>query len=301
MTKKNILITGGTGLIGSVLIKKLYEKGFNCFILTTSAVNDRPKTYKWNPELHVCDMLPNVEYYAVINLAGASIADTKWNPDGIEQISFSRIDSTNYLKTIISAFPHPPKHVISASAIGYYGFETDEIKTEDSPNGHDFAAKVCRDWEQAASNLKTNDTQLSILRIGIVLAQKGGFYKKIKDLAKYKIAAPLASGKQPVSWIHVEDLVNLFIEILENKIAPSTYNAVANTNTNKEVTKSIASKNGQPFVLPAVPEFLLKLIFGKKAEMFTRGSIISNSKLKKEGFQFKYSDLNKAVSELTNR
>ncbi len=299
--KKNILITGASGLIGKVLSKKLSEQGFNCITLTTSAVNDRPKTYMWNPELKICDLLPHIEYYAVINLAGASIADTKWNRAGMELISFSRIDSTKYLKTIVNEFPNPPKHAISTSAIGYYGFGTVEIKTEDSLNGNDFAATVCRDWEHAASNLKTNDTQLSIIRIGIVLAQKGGFYKKIKDLTKYKIAAPLATGKQPVCWIHVDDLVNLFIEILENKIKPGTYNAVANTNTNKEITKSIANQNGQYYGLPAVPAFLLKLIFGNKAEIFTEGSFVSNSKLLKEGFLFKYLDLDKAVSDLANR
>lgn len=301
VTKKNILITGASGLIGSVLTKKLSEQGFNCYTLTTSSVNDRPRTYKWNPELKICDLLPHTEYYAVINLAGASIADTKWNRAGMELISFSRIDSTKYLKNIIGMFSSPPKHVISASAIGYYGFGIDEIKTEDSPNGSDFAATVCRNWEHAASNLKTNNAQLSIIRIGIVLAQKGGFYKKIKDLAKYKIAAPLATGKQSVCWIHVNDLVNLFIEILENKIKPGTYNALANINTNKEITKSIAKQNGQYFGLPAVPKFLLKLIFGKKAEIFTEGSFVSNSKLLKEGFLFKYSDLDNAVSDLANR
>ena len=298
MTKKNILITGATGLIGSALIKNLSEQGFNCITLTRSVVNDRPKTFKWNPELQICDMLPHIEYYAVINLAGASIVDTKWNKEGKDQISFSRIDSTTYLKRIIDTFPHPPKHFISASAIGYYGFENDEIKTEDSLSGNDFAAVVCHDWELAASNLKTIETQLTIIRIGIVLAQKGGFYKKMETLAKNKIAAPLASGQQPVCWIHIDDLINLFIDILNNKISPGTYNAVANTNTNKEVTKLIASKNGQPILLPAVPASLLKILYGKKMELFTKGSIVSNSKLLKEGFQFQYSDLENAVSDL---
>lgn len=299
MNKKNILITGATGLIGTALTQKLSDKGYTPIILTTTAVNDRRNTYKWNPELKVCDRLPNKEFYGVINLAGASIADNRWNKEGKELISKSRINSTNYLKSIVNNLHPAPKHIISVSAIGYYGLIDNEIKTEDSAAGADFAAKVCADWEQAASNLKTNNNHLSILRIGIVLAKKGGFYKKIKDLAKLKIAVPVGSGLQPVSWIHVDDLVNIFVDILDNKLKPGIYNAVANIENNKNITKIIAKKNGQPFIWPAVPAFLLKIIFGDKFEIFCKGTRVSNSKLLEEGFQFEYTDLDKAILDLS--
>ncbi len=291
MTPKNILITGATGLIGTLLTRKLTEKGYTVFVFSTSRSDEKLNIYKWDPDLKIFDMLPDVQFYGVINLAGASIADTIWNEAGMNLIKQSRIDSTCFLKNIINQLPNSPKHIISVSAIGYYGLINNETKTEESKCGNDFAAVVCRDWEKAAKTLETTESKLSLLRIGIVLAEKGGFYKKIKDLAKWKIASPIGTGKQPVSWIHIDDLVNIFIAILDEKLKPDIYNAVAACNTNKEVTKSIVLKNGQPFVWPAIPSFLLKLIFGKKAEIFTGGTVVSNSKLVDEGYQLQFKDL----------
>lgn len=298
MNKKNILITGATGLIGTALSQKLREKGYKPFILTTSLVNNRNDAYHWDPTLKICDLLPDENFYAAINLAGASISDTKWNEAGKELILKSRINSTEYLSSIIKSLPHEPEHIISASAIGYYGVKNDSVKTEESPKGNDFAALVCRDWENTAKTMETPNSKLSILRIGIVLGKNGGFYKKIKDLAKWKIAAPIGSGNQAVCWIHLDDLVNIFVAILEDQIQPGIYNAVAATNTNKEVTKIIAAKNGQGFLPPAIPSFLVKLLFGQKAEIFTESAEVSLSKLIKEGFKFQFTDLNKAITDL---
>lgn len=298
MNKKNILITGATGLIGTALCQKLKEKGYTPLILSTSAVNDRKGIYHWDPTLKICDLLPEDEFYGVINLAGASISDTKWDEAGKELILKSRTNSTEYLASLVQSMPHKPEHIISASAIGYYGVKNDSIKTEESPSGNDFAALVCRDWENAAKPMETPDSKLSILRIGIVMGKNGGFYKKINDLAKWKIAAPIGSGKQAVCWIHLDDLVNIFVAILEDQIKPGIYNAVATTNTNKEVTKIIASKNGQGFLPPAIPSFLVKLLFGQKAEIFTESAEVSPSKLIKEGFEFQFTDINKAISDL---
>jgi uncharacterized protein (TIGR01777 family) len=298
VNKKNILITGATGLIGTALSQKLREKGYKPFILTTSLVNNRNDAYHWDPTLKICDLLPDENFYAAINLAGASISDTKWNEAGKELILKSRTNSTEYLASLVQSMPHKPEHIISASAIGYYGVKNDSIKTEESPSGNDFAALVCRDWENAAKTMETPNSKLSILRIGIVLGKNGGFYKKIKDLAKWKIAAPIGSGKQVVCWIHLEDLVNIFVAILEDQIKPGIYNAVVATNTNKEVTKIIAKKNGQGLLPPAIPSFLVKLLFGQKAEIFTESAEVSSSKLIREGFKFQFTDLNKAITDL---
>lgn len=298
MVKKNILITGATGLIGSALIKKLSKNGYTPVILSTSRSEERLNIYKWNPLLETCDKLPDGEYHGIINLAGASIADTRWNKAGKEVIEQSRTASTLFLKNVVDGLPNPPKHIISVSAIGYYGVINDEIKTENSPNGNDFAALVCKDWEDAAKQLETTNSDLSILRIGIVLVQKGGFYKKISNLAKWKIAAPIGTGMQPVCWIHIEDLITIFLSILDEKLNPGVYNAVASISSNKEVTKEIVYKSSQPFVWPAIPSFLIKLIFGEKAEIFTKGAKISNSKLLNAGFDFQFTDLNKAITNL---
>ena len=298
MPDKNILITGATGLICSALIPKLISKGFTPFILSTSVSDHKKNIYKWDPVMQTCEMLPNEEFFGIINLAGAGIAETKWNKKGKSLIKQSRIGSTLYLKNIINRLPIAPKHIISVSAIGYYGLINNETKTENSANGNDFAASVCKEWEQAAAKMETTNSRVSIIRIGIVLAKRGGFYKKIRDLAKWKIAASLGAGEQPVCWIHMDDLVNIFTDILEGKIKPGIYNAVAGINSNREVTEIIAQRNGQPFVWPAIPSFMLKIMFGEKAEMFLDGPEISSSKLKEAGFHFQYSDINKAIADL---
>jgi uncharacterized protein (TIGR01777 family) len=298
MIKKNVLITGGTGLIGKVLSKKLKLLGYTPIILSTSLRDENTGFFKWDPKIQAHDKLPAGNYMGVINLAGASIADTRWNQEGQTLIKDSRLQSTLFLKKVIDDLPNEPKHIISASAIGYYGFNNQVLKTEDDLPTNDFAATVCKEWERAAQSLKTSHNQLSILRIGIVLAKEGGFYKKIKTLAKWKIAAPIGTGLQPVPWIHVDDLVNIFISILEDKLPSGVYNAVTNNESNKDITKLIASKNKQPFLWPNIPTLLLKLIFSNKADILSKASPISNEKLRQHGFTFTFENLREAINNL---
>jgi len=297
---KNVLLTGGTGIIGSVLTKKLIDKGYTPVVLSTSTSNRKAGIYKWNPRKKTHSLLPYDNFYGIINLAGASIAETKWNTKGKKEILESRVNSTLYLKDIIESFSKPPAQIISVSAIGYYGLFNDNIKNETSPPGKDFAAQVCVQWEEVATKLQNSISQLSILRLGIVMSKTGGFFKKIRNLAKWKIASPIGNGKQPVCWIHIEDTTDLIIDILENRIPPDTYNLVANCNTNKEVTKNIAFNNGQKFLRPAIPGIFIRMIFGKKGELFTSSCSIDSDKLKKAGFKFKYSNIDDAIKNLSS-
>jgi len=294
----NILITGATGFVGKVLQKRLSESGHTCFVLSTSVSNHSKNIYKWNPELEESETLPHIDYSAVINLAGASINDTRWNVNGKKLILESRVNSTLYLIKLIQKLRILPKQIISASAIGIYGIKDDKLKTEDSLLGSDFAAKVCIDWEASLLKISTNNTKVSIIRIGIVLGNRGGFYEKIKNLAKWKLAAPLASGNQPVSWIHVDDLVNVFLNLVDQKIAPGVYNAVTGYISNKDITKKIAKTNGQAFLLPSIPTFLLKILFGQKTEIFTGGTRVSNQKLVEAGFIFEYATVDSVMKDL---
>jgi len=299
VTKKKVLITGATGFIGSALTEALISSGFQVVILSTTRSNPNSGVYKWNPNSQTTELPLDSDYFAIINLSGASIADTRWSQRGQKLIKESRVNSTLYLKSLVEKLPTPPIHFISASAIGYYGVKDDSIKTESSLGGDDFAAMVCREWENAAHQLSSAQTQLSIIRIGIVMGKNGGFFQKIKKLSLWKIAAPIGSGEQPVCWIHLDDLVRLYIDVLTGKITPGTYNAVAICQSNKLVTASIAHKNGQKFLWPAIPEFIIKVIFGNKSEIFIKGSSISSSKLTETGFIFHYTDIQKAVDNLT--
>lgn len=295
----NILITGATGFIGKVLQQRLHHLGYTCYILSTSVSNIAKNIYKWNPESEICEALPDIEFKVVINLAGASINDTRWNKAGKQLILDSRVKSTIFFGKIIKNFKIAPSQIISASAIGIYGINDNELKIENSLPGNDFAAKVCVDWENALQNFDSSQTKISIIRIGIVLGNEGGFYAKIKSLAKWKIAAALASGNQPVSWIHLDDLVEVFTELVEQKIDQGVYNAVTAFNSNKEITKKIAVINGQSFLMPAIPSFLLRILFGQKAEIFTGGTRVSNQKLVNAGFKYQFQTLDLVMNDLS--
>ncbi len=300
MTKKKVLISGATGFIGSALTKNLTSSGFHVVILSTSRSDHSKNVYRWDPNSRTTELPLDTDYFAIINLSGASIADTHWNRNGQKMIKESRVNSTLYLKSLVEKLPSPPVHFISASAIGYYGLNDDSIKNESSHGGDDFAAMVCREWENAAHQLSSNQTQLSIIRIGIVLGKEGGFFKKLKKLSQWKIAAPIGNGEQPVCWIHLDDLIQLYSEILQGSITPGTYNAVSMCNSNKLVTSTIASANGQKLLWPAIPNFMIKIIFGKKAMIFTKGSRISSTKLSQAGFKFLYTDIKQAIQNLTS-
>jgi len=300
VTERKVLITGATGFIGSALTQLLISNGFKVVILSTTRSDPSKGIYRWDPKSKTTELPLNTEYFAIINLAGASIADTPWNQRGQKIIKESRVNSTLFLKTLVEKFPVPPIHFISTLAIGYYGLKDDSIKNESSQGGDDFAAMVCREWENAAHQHSSDNTQLSIIRIGIVMGKNGGFFQKIKKLSQWKIAAPIGNGEQPVCWIHLDDLTRLYSEILNNNITPGTYNAVSVCQSNKLVTSTIAALNGQKFIWPAIPSFMVKFIFGKKAEIFTKGSRVSSAKLIQSGFSFNYTDLKKAVLDLNS-
>ena len=301
MTKKKVLISGATGFIGSALAKSLTSSGFHVVILSSSRSDHSKYIYKWNPNSRTTELPLNTDYFAIINLSGASIAETPWNRNGQKMIKESRVNSTLYLKELVEQLPGPPAHFISASAIGYYGLHDDSIKNESSHGGDDFAAMVCREWENAAHQLSSDKTQLSIIRIGIVLGRDGGFFKKLKKLSKRKIAAPIGNGEQPVCWIHIDDLIQLYIDLLQGSITPGTYNAVSTCDSNKLVTSTIATANGQKLLLPAIPDLIIKIIFGKKSMIFTKGSRISSAKLSQAGFKFLYTDIKQAIQNLISK
>ncbi len=298
MTYKNILLAGAGGLIGTHLKNELEASGYTCYSLSHSKSDPAKHIYRWQPDLQTYDPIPDIAYHAFINLSGASIADTPWNKTGQQKIRLSRVHSTLLLKKISEQLSLPPALFISASAIGYYGLDDDAVKTESSPPGNDFAAKVCEAWEQSALSLQSEQTQVAILRIGIVLAKSGGFYSKIKKLSAYKIAAPISPGSQPISWIFIDDLLNIFKYLLENKISPDVYNASANWNSNLEITQGIAQLNGQNIKWPFIPGFLLKILFGMKSEIFTHGTRIGSEKLIRAGFKFRITHLPDALNLL---
>lgn len=295
----NILITGGTGLVGQALIPKLLEKGHKVSILSRKS-NQRKdiQTFLWNVNNNEIDdeALKDVDF--IIHLAGAGVAEKRWSKKRKQEILDSRVKSTQLLFDKIKELKIPLKGFITASGTGYYGsITTDIIFKENDKPANDFLGTVCKEWEKTALQFETLRIDTSIVRTGVVLSKKGGALSKMIT----PIITPLGSGKQFMPWVHIEDLCKIYTEIIEGKIT-GTFNAVApEHHTNFSFSKILAKKFGRPFLKIGIPAFLLKLFFGKMAVILLKGSRVSSQKLIDNGFGFNFPSLNKALTELSNK
>ena len=298
---QTVLITGGTGLIGIRLTELLLEKGYEvCYLSRHKPDNPKIPTYLWSVKDQYIenDALSNTDH--IIHLAGASIAENRWNKKRKKEIYDSRILSSNLLYEKLKTISNKVKAVISASAIGYYGNTDEQLVTEEAPAANDFLGNLCRDWENAIHQVEELNIRVVILRIaGMALTRKGGGLPKMAQPIKYFIGAPLGSGRQYLSWIHLDDLCKMFIRALENDEIKGIYNAVAPESvTNAQLTKAIAKKLHRPLLLPNIPKFVLKIILGEMGGILTGGSKISSAKIREKGFQFQYPKLREALSSI---
>ena len=293
-----ILITGGTGLIGTKLIALLNSAGHEVRNLSTQK-KENNLSYYWNPLKNEIDSKAVIGVDAIIHLAGASIISHKWTEARKKVIVDSRVKGALLLAQACKQENQKIQHYITASGIGYYGNGEDKLLTELDDAGKSFAAQVCQKWETSALAFNTIANQTSIIRIGIVLSSEGGFWAEMKKLAKFKILSPLGSGRQYISWIHITDLCKIFKAIIENKIPSGTYNAVSSEPlSNKVLTKAIIKAYRSPSWLPNVPSFLLKIVLGERADELLNGQNASNAKLLKNGFKFEYEHLHKAIENI---
>jgi len=295
-----ILITGGTGLIGGRITKILRDSGEEVAYLsrTPSHVSKIP-AYAWDIEKQEIDpaCLENTE--TIIHLAGAGVADKRWTPERKEVILQSRTKSTALLHKLLSENEHTIKTVVCASAIGYYGYQNGEWKTEEAEPASDFLADVTKAWEDASDRLAETGVRLVKIRIGIVLTMEGGALKELARPIQWWAGAPLGSGNQYMSWIHINDLCNMFVHALKNEDMSGPYNGVSpNPVTNAEFTKEVARILNKPLILPNVPPFALRMLVGEMAEMLLGGSRISSEKIAETGFQFKFPLLPDALADL---
>lgn len=300
MSKKNILITGASGLIGKRLTELLIQKGHQVSHLGRSKSAGPVPSYVWDVDKGTFDLNALKGIDTIIHLAGAGIADKPWTKKRKTEILESRTRSTQLLFKTLQHTSNSVRTFISASAIGYYGFEaSDKTFTEDSQAGNDFLASVTRQWEEEVDILKTLSLRVAKIRIGIVLSVEGGALKPMILPIKYFVGSPLGSGKQWMSWIHIDDLCSMFIHLVENEKLDGVYNATSTTAaTNSEFTKAIAAVLKRPLWLPKVPEFVLKIVLGEMASLITQGSKVSSRKIQEGGFAFQYPTLQSALENL---
>lgn len=292
---RQILITGGSGLVGKRITELLEKKGYEVAWLSRSPQTQ--KTFLWEVEQGKIDPEAIEWADAIIHLAGAGVAEKRWTSERKKLILESRTKSTELLFKAIQGAVHKPNAFISASAVGYYGFNTGPILVEETTSpGDDFLAQVVIAWENEVKKIESLSIRTVMLRIGIVLDAEGG---ALGEMLKPPVAAPLGSGDQWMSWIHLEDLARMFVFALEKTTLQGIYNAVApNPATNQQLTKEAASAKGKPYVGIGVPGFALKLVLGEMAAMVLGGNRVSSQKIQKTGFEFEFSELKPALKDI---
>lgn len=296
-----ILISGGSGLIGREISKQLINKGHQVAWLSRSPQKSPShiQAFYWDPDLMEIDEEAIQFADAVINLAGASIAE-RWTPQYKNTILRSRVDGTRLLYNRFREDGKSLKAFISASAVGYYPNSEEEIFTEESAPGSDFLSLICQKWEQEAQNFEELNTRTVRLRIGIVLDPDEGALSQMAAPLKWGFGAPLGSGKQWMPWIHRNDLAAMFVYAIENEsVTTGVYNAVGPKNLrNAELTKILARVLNKPLFLPPVPAFMLKLLLGEMAAIALASTKCSNAKICSTGFQYRFTSLESALKEL---
>jgi uncharacterized protein (TIGR01777 family) len=305
--KMKILISGATGLIGKQLVKTLSDKGNDELVLLArnkskaeKMFSEKVSVFEWrNP---ASDMVAQEAFEgvdAIIHLAGEPIAEGRWTTAKKERLWNSRVDATkNLITSLENAANHQVKSFVSSSAIGFYGSRDDETLDEESSKGSDYLADLCSNWEQAAHSEKLSDTRFVQLRTGIVLSIEGGALTKMLPPFKLGAGGRLGSGTQWMSWIHIQDMVNLIIFSMENNNVKGVVNATApNPVTNSEFTKVLASTLNRPAIFP-VPGFVLKTIFGEMSCILLEGQKVIPKKSLNHEFNFQYASLSDALESL---
>jgi len=281
-----ILITGSSGLVGQALVLFLMAQGHTIIRLG----HTRP---------YASQDLEGVD--AVIHLAGESITQ-RWTPEQKQKIRESRVNSTLSLANMMAQLSHPPKVLICASAIGFYGNRVDEPLTEASAPGHEFLSEVCQAWEAATQPAQAKDIRVVNLRFGIILSPKGGALKQMLPPFQLGMGGPLGSGKQIMSWISLEDVIGVIYHALFTESLTGPVNTVApNPVTNSQFSKILGKVLFRPSFAP-VPEFAVKLLFGEMGEaLLLSSSQVVPQKLQASGYHFRHPQLEEALRSMLGK
>ncbi|MES2374560.1 MAG: TIGR01777 family oxidoreductase [Bacteroidota bacterium] len=304
-----ILITGGTGMIGTQLTKMLTEKGYEIIILTRNASEVKHSlpgvSYaNWDIKKQTIDTDAIAKSDHIIHLAGAGVADKRWTEKRKQEIVNSRTHSSALIVKALKEIPNKIKTVVSASAIGWYGPDTTDSKqggfTENAKADTAFLGETCRLWESGIEPVEQLNKRLVKLRTGIVLSNEGGALAEFKKPLKGFVAAILGDGKQVASWIHVEDLCRMYLSAIENEKINGVYNAVApNPVTNKELVLTLAKQmRGNFFIAIHVPAFALKIALGEMSIEVLKSATVSSQKIRSAGFEFHYPTIETAFTDL---
>ena len=298
----NILITGSTGLIGSKIIELCVKKGFSVKYLTTrksKIINsDLVEGFLWDPSTRYINKncFKNVD--TIVNLAGSSISK-RWTNSHKKSIIGSRLNSLRFLKESIINNNVKIKHLVSASAIGIYKSSKTKIYNENDDVNHDnFLSDIVLKWEKEANHFKKLGIKVSIIRIGLVLSKLNGIFPKSIMPIKFGLGSYFGTGDQWQSWIHINDISNIFLFIIQEKLY-GVFNAVApNPVTNKVFVNTIAKQINRPIFLPGISKTIMSLILGEMHIIVFESQRVDSKKIVKKKFQFQFKNFDDAVKDL---
>ncbi|MEI9934039.1 MAG: TIGR01777 family oxidoreductase [Ferruginibacter sp.] len=309
---ETVLITGGSGLVGKALTKHLIEKGYKVIVLTRSI--GRKATIQggqsveyahWDIAKKTIDIKAVQSADYIVHLAGVGVMEKPWTDTFKKEIIASRAESARLIRRTLQKNSNKVKAVISASAIGWYGADSNPVKpfVETDPADKSFLGETCRLWEENVDRVQQLGKRLVKLRLGIILSNDGGAMIEFKKPLKLGVAGIIGNGKQIISWIHIEDVCRLFTAAIENEQLNGVYNAVAPTPvTNKELILEIAKDVKGKFFIPMhVPEFVLKTILGARSVEVLKSATVSCEKIKQTGFTFLYPTIEAAMKQLSSK
>ena len=295
---KTVLVTGGSGFIGRNLCNKVASLCEQLIVLSRNPAKSAPvlpKSVQLISELKQLKQPVDI----LVNLAGEPIADRRWSQKRKAKITQSRIQTTQKLYEYFKQSAKPPSIVISGSAIGYYGggLANNQPVTEEGAVQPNFSSQLCAHWENTAGQFNDLGARVCYLRTGIVLGEQGAL-SKLLPAFKLGLGGPIATGRQWMPWIHIDDMVEIILYAIQQEITGPINCTAPNPVTNKEFTKTLGRVLKRPAIAP-MPENIVKILFGQMGdELMIQGQPVIPQKLQQQGFQFKYDDLHSALFQL---
>jgi uncharacterized protein (TIGR01777 family) len=295
----DITVTGATGLLGTRLARELLAAGHSLHVLGRRRPSGLPSSVRFSEWVASEDEPPPesiAKADAIVHLAGEPVAQ-RWTTEVKQRIRTSRVDGTRHLVNALTSQSRRPQVLVSASAIGFYGSRGDEILTETARPGDDFLARVALDWERAAEMAESLGIRVVRLRFGMVLGHGGALAKMLPPF-RLGLGGRLSSGKQWVSWIHIEDAIRVILFALDNAAVQGAINATApNPVTNADFTKELAAALHRPAIFP-VPRLVLRMMFGEMADVVLASQRVVPKAALAAGFRFRHAELRPALARL---
>lgn len=302
---EKVLITGGSGFVGSILTDLLVQKGYHVTILSrTLKTNTENVTYsQWDVARNQIDKQVVLQANYIVHLAGENIAGKRWTDSRKKAIVDSRVKSLALIHSVLSVNKNKVKALVSASGVGFYGaLNTNTICFEDSPAGNDFLGHTCQEWEAAADAFSSLGIRTVKLRTGLVLGKNDGFLQKMTPIFQRGLGSVLGTGEQPMPWIHVFDLCSMYVAGIEKDLMTGAYNAAINDKTTNAIfSRKLAKFYNYTLWLPRVPGFFLKLVLGKMAVIVLSGNRVSSNKIQEIGFEFQFKKLSLALKDCLSK